>query len=601
MAGKQNSSLNEARRILKKYPEHLPVICMNEDESDKRKLLVPVKMKASELLTTARSRCPWASEESSLLIGGKLLENAQTANEIYANHKAQDGFLYVHVTEKAVGQPEEEPKQEESQKACMQPAASSGATSPPVFHMPDNDEHTLSGDAKKARKVLKKYPDRIPVLVKQAATAGLPAIDRKLLVPRTMTCAGLQAILPKHLGIPEAGNVAWDKLRISMGDDPLPATAVMSEVYMQYVDDNDAILHVSLWIDMPFQPVASSNVEATVDEQHEQESWQAPSLEEAKEAQKLLEEVKQELEKTAKESAAFKAQAEAAESSAATEANRAMAAEARAVAAEEKAAHMGQAFLGESEKVVQLQAALSEAVATEEKAAHMGQALMVESEKVAQLQAALSEATEKIKALEEAQTLTGSELLALREQFASKTKETSQEAEALQQKLRTAELVRVQAEQKLTLEAECARATEAALEQKMEQQIERAELAEKAKEAALEVARAEAARANLQEEEGKNLRAELKLLNDRLTEELVAKSAAEEQVRSLGERLSAIQAEAEKVEEAKKKYAEKLAEQQKKKQEEGEGFVHLGWDRDGFASELDGDDNEFELLVADEA
>jgi len=563
MAGKQN----EANRILKKYPDHLPVICVNEDESDKRKLLVPAKMKGSEIVATARSRCPWASEEARLFVDGKLLDSAQSAAELYAVNKAQDGFLYILVTEKAVSQLEEKSKQEEPRVACAQPPVSSGGSSPPVFHMPDNDDHKLSADAKKARKVLKKYPDRVPVLVKQAATAGLPAIDKKLLVPRPMTCAGLQAILPKHLGIPEEANVAWDKLRISMGEDPLEASAVMSEVYCQYVDDHDGILHVSLWIDMPSLPV-----EAPVDEQHQQETWKAPSLEEAKEAQKFLEEAKQELEKVAKEAAAAKAKTEAAESSAMAEANRAADAEARALAAEEKAAHMGQAFLAESEKV-------------------------------AQLKATLLEAEEKIKALEAAQTLAGSELLAVREQLAQ-SKETSQEADALQQQL---ELARTQAEEKLALEAERAKAAEAALEEKVKQQTERAELAEKAKEAALLVASAEAARANSseqnQEEEGKKLRAELRLLKDRLTEELAEKAAAQEKAKSFEERLAAIQAEAEKAEEAKKKKeAERVAEyKRKKEQQEQEGFVHLGWDHDGFAAEVEVDDNEFELLVADEA
>merc|ERR1740138_1466086 len=120
-----------------------------------------------------------------------------------------------------------------------------------VFHMPDNDcSTTLSADALKAKKMLSRYPDRIPVLLKQASTPGLPELNKKLLVPRTMTCAGLRDIMPKHLGI--AGEtVAWDRLGLFMGDVPLEDTAIMEKVYNQYVDENDGGLRITVKIGAP--------------------------------------------------------------------------------------------------------------------------------------------------------------------------------------------------------------------------------------------------------------------------------------------------------------------------------------------------------------
>jgi GABA(A) receptor-associated protein len=51
-----------------------------------------------------------------------------------------------------------------------------------------------------AKRILTKYPDRIPVIVEKSARSTLPEIDKKkFLVPGSMLCGEFKYIIHKHL------------------------------------------------------------------------------------------------------------------------------------------------------------------------------------------------------------------------------------------------------------------------------------------------------------------------------------------------------------------------------------------------------------------
>ena len=58
-----------------------------------------------------------------------------------------------------------------------------------------------------AKRILTKYPDRIPVIVEKAARSNLPEIDKKkFLVPGSMLCGEFKYIIHKHLSQQLAGS-----------------------------------------------------------------------------------------------------------------------------------------------------------------------------------------------------------------------------------------------------------------------------------------------------------------------------------------------------------------------------------------------------------
>jgi len=85
----------------------------------------------------------------------------------------------------------------------------------------------------------------------------------------------------------------------------------------------------------------------------------------------------------------------------------------------------------------------------------------------------------------------------------------------------------------------------------------------------------------------------LKNVTEQLAAESAEKQHAQEQVALLQKRLACL-------EEAELKRQEAQRIQAARRQEiAAEGFVHLGWDKDGVCAELDADDQDFEVLVDD--
>merc|ERR1719224_158926 len=87
-----------------------------------------------------------------------------------------------------------------------------------------------------ARRILTKYPDRIPVVCEKAARSDLPDIDKKkFLVPGTMLCGEFKYIIHKHINQTDSGGIAADQTIYLFVNSSAPKTgSLMSEVYDQH-------------------------------------------------------------------------------------------------------------------------------------------------------------------------------------------------------------------------------------------------------------------------------------------------------------------------------------------------------------------------------
>ena len=98
--------------------------------------------------------------------------------------------------------------------------------------------------AAEARRILNKYPDRIPVIVEKAARSTLPDIDKKkFLVPGTMLCGEFKYIIHKHLqqqtqAANQAGISAEQTVYLFIKNTPPRTGALMSELYEQSRDED---------------------------------------------------------------------------------------------------------------------------------------------------------------------------------------------------------------------------------------------------------------------------------------------------------------------------------------------------------------------------
>mmetsp|Transcript_58788 Transcript_58788/g.140127 ORF Transcript_58788/g.140127 Transcript_58788/m.140127 type:complete len:136 (-) Transcript_58788:183-590(-) len=97
---------SEARRILGKYPDRIPVICekaprSNLPDIDKKKFLVPGTMLIGEFKYIihkhlSQGNAPIASDQTIyLFVGSTSPKTGTLMSEVYDTHKAEDGFLYI--------------------------------------------------------------------------------------------------------------------------------------------------------------------------------------------------------------------------------------------------------------------------------------------------------------------------------------------------------------------------------------------------------------------------------------------------------------------------------------------------------------------------
>ena len=94
---------DEAHRILQKYPERIPVICVKDPRSrdipdiDRKKYLVPADLSIANFMYVIRKRIKISPEKSIYLFVDNTVmpATAQLLSALYEEHKDQDGFLYI--------------------------------------------------------------------------------------------------------------------------------------------------------------------------------------------------------------------------------------------------------------------------------------------------------------------------------------------------------------------------------------------------------------------------------------------------------------------------------------------------------------------------
>lgn len=105
----------EAMRILKKFPDRIPVICEKVEKSDiqeidKRKYLVPSDLTVGQFVYVIRKRIQLPPEKAIFIFIKDILPpTAALMSSIYEEHKDEDGFLYVlYSGENTFGEPLQE-------------------------------------------------------------------------------------------------------------------------------------------------------------------------------------------------------------------------------------------------------------------------------------------------------------------------------------------------------------------------------------------------------------------------------------------------------------------------------------------------------------
>lgn len=92
--------LNESTKILKKYPDRIPIILQKYDNNaphlEKYKYLVSSDTTFGSLLYSIRNNTKLKPSEAIFLsINGKMCSTSMLIKEIYETEKEKDNFLYI--------------------------------------------------------------------------------------------------------------------------------------------------------------------------------------------------------------------------------------------------------------------------------------------------------------------------------------------------------------------------------------------------------------------------------------------------------------------------------------------------------------------------
>merc|ERR1739838_318068 len=91
----------EADRIIKKYPERIPVICEKASQSDisdidKKKYLVPSDLTVGQFVYVIRKRIKLEPEKAIFIfVNNTLPSTAAVMSALYEEQRDADGFLYI--------------------------------------------------------------------------------------------------------------------------------------------------------------------------------------------------------------------------------------------------------------------------------------------------------------------------------------------------------------------------------------------------------------------------------------------------------------------------------------------------------------------------
>ncbi|CAK9297922.1 unnamed protein product [Gordionus sp. m RMFG-2023] len=95
---------SESEKILQKYPDRIPIIIekipySDVPEIDRHKYLVPQDISVAQLIWIIRKRLNISSDKSMNIFANKTIPNSTVLlNELYYQHKDEDGFLYISYT-----------------------------------------------------------------------------------------------------------------------------------------------------------------------------------------------------------------------------------------------------------------------------------------------------------------------------------------------------------------------------------------------------------------------------------------------------------------------------------------------------------------------
>lgn len=100
--------LVESKRVLKKYPDRIPIICEKRFGStladiDKEKYLVPKDLTVGQFIYVIRKRLHLAAEKAIFLfVGGVLPTISDSMDMLYQKNFDEDGFIYITYSEENV-------------------------------------------------------------------------------------------------------------------------------------------------------------------------------------------------------------------------------------------------------------------------------------------------------------------------------------------------------------------------------------------------------------------------------------------------------------------------------------------------------------------
>jgi GABA(A) receptor-associated protein len=98
--------------------------------------------------------------------------------------------------------------------------------------------HTLEDRKAEATRIIRKYPDRIPVIVEKAPTSQIPDLDKhKFLVPTDLTVAQFIYIIRKRI------KLSPDQAIYIFINNTLPTTSeLMSQLYEKHKDESGFLM-----------------------------------------------------------------------------------------------------------------------------------------------------------------------------------------------------------------------------------------------------------------------------------------------------------------------------------------------------------------------
>lgn len=91
----------ESKKIMEKYEDRIPIIVTRDKKSklediDKNKFLAPEDLTVAQFISVIRKRIKLSESEAMyIFVNNTLPTTSASLSTIYAQHKDEDGFLYV--------------------------------------------------------------------------------------------------------------------------------------------------------------------------------------------------------------------------------------------------------------------------------------------------------------------------------------------------------------------------------------------------------------------------------------------------------------------------------------------------------------------------